>query len=103
MNAGWLVSAKAPMHSSIMQRQRAEFDELLRREREQVRVIRDEAADLGNQLFAQLTTEWTKCQEMDMMAEYHVKASNFEYVGEMQEVCAARDALAHTSERDPCT
>ena len=36
------------MHCGIMQRERAEFDELLRREKEQVRVIREEAADLGN-------------------------------------------------------
>ena len=57
-------------------------------------MIREGAADLGNHLFAQLTTERTKCQEMEMMAEYHVKSSNLEYVGEMQKVCAARDQLA---------
>ena len=82
------------MHSGIMQRERAEFDELLRREKEQVQVIRAEVADLGNHLLAQLTTKRTKCQETEMMAEYHVKSSNLEYVGEMQKVCAARDHLA---------
>ena len=70
-----------------MQRERAEFDELLRREREQVHIIRAEAADLGNHLFTQLTTERSKCQEMEMMAAYHVESSNLEYVGEMQKMC----------------
>ena len=83
------------IHSGIMQRERAEFDELLRREKEQVHRIRSEAAEMGNQLLGQLTAERTKCQEMEMVAEYHVKSSNMEYVSEMQKVCAARDQLAH--------
>ena len=49
---------------------------------------------MGIHLLGQLTVERTKCQEMEMMAEYHVKSSNMEYVGEVQKVCAACDQLA---------
>ena len=49
-------------------------------------MIRAEAAGLGNHLLEQLAAERNKCQEIEIMAEFHVKSSK---------MCAARGALAH--------
>ena len=82
------------MHTTIVTRQREEFDELVRRKQAQVRVLREEAANVSNRLAVQLAAERNKCHELEVVAEFQLKASNQEYVGEVQKLCAAKDALA---------
>ena len=82
------------MHNSIVRRQREELDELVRHERDQVRVLREEASNISAHLVTQPAEERSKCHELEMMAEFQVKTTNLEYIGEMQKLCGARDALA---------
>jgi len=60
-------------HIAIVSKQREEFNELMRNERAQLRVIREEAAFHSSQLAGQLATERQKCQELEVMAQQQLQ------------------------------
>ena len=56
-------------HVAIVSKQREEFNELMRQERAQMRVIREEAAFQSSQLATQLANERQRCNELELIAQ----------------------------------
>ena len=87
-------SSAETKHAAIVAKPREEFNELVKQERAQTRVIREEAADISNCLAGQLAAERMKCHELEVIAEHHLQAANHEYVVEVQRLRAAKGSLA---------
>ena len=56
-------------HVAIVNKQREEFNELMRQERAQMRVIREEAMYQSSQLATQLAAERQRCNELELIAQ----------------------------------
>ena len=69
-------SGAVTMHTAIVAKQREEFNELVKQERAQMRVIREEAAYVSNNLAGQLAAEREKCYDLEIMAEQQFQTVN---------------------------
>ena len=63
-------------HSDIMRRQQEALHEQLRKDRDEVRRLRDATEDVSVALQSQLAVERNKGQELEMMMQFYARSSN---------------------------